>query len=296
MSYPIQEAVLLGLTTLGLVAADRVVVNAGNFTLKPTITVEKSFVAPPGNTNPINVLTTVQGDASHTSDVRMQREIISAQGTNGFKDVRNRYAGTNLHHQPGATVQHTYTDHLYVTVTGGGHLNYGRAHYAHYGVSNGSTVSHARVYEAGDLIIANGGTVDTSTGLRVANIGHESAVRAAVGVQVANFNATQYAVGVEVNTLAGPGKWGYRATGDANHALNGKTRFGGLHAPQYPVDVTGDAQVTGAYRFANGVTFSSGPGTPPAPAAKGSMYLSTDFGPYENRDGGMGWVSLRKAS
>jgi hypothetical protein len=294
MPYAIQDAVLIGVTALGLNPTDKVLLNASIYQLNTTVTLSRAFQAPAGNTNPINVLTEVTGDASGSSDVRMQREIITATGPNGFKDVRNRYAGIHVNTAPGTFVQHAYTDHSYIIASGGGRLGVGRIHFGHYGVANGTHVDEARIYEASDLVIANGGTVGVSTGLRVAGIGHPTAVSHAFGVQVANFNAANSAVGVDVWTMQGPNKWAFRAGGSANNAFAGHTRVGSTIPPQYPLDVTGDAQVTGAYRFANGLTITSGPGAPGFPAARGSMYLSSDFGPYENRDGGMGWVSLRR--
>lgn len=294
MPTPIADAVLIGITALGLNPSDRVSLNASIYQLNSTVTISRAFQAPPGGTQPINVLMEVTGDASGTSDVRMHREIISAQGQHGFKDVRSRYAGVNIHTQQGSVTQHAYTDHSYVTVTGGGTLNYGRTHYGHFGVSNGSHVKEARVYEAGDLIIANGGTVDLIQGLRVANIGHPTAVNTAFGLWVSNFQAANLAVGLELGTMQGRGKWAIRASGDANNAFAGKTRFGtftgAVVPPQHAVDIAGDAQVTGVYRFANGVTIGSGPGMPSYAAARGSMYLSTDFGLVINTDGGMGWI------
>ena len=35
---------------------------------------------------------------------------------------------------------------------------------------------------------------------------------------------------------------------------------------------------------------NAGPGMPSYAAARGAIYLSTDFGMYVNADGGMGWV------
>ncbi len=295
MPTPIADAVLIGITALGLNPSDRVSLNASIYQLNSTVTISRAFQAPPGGTQPINVLMEVTGDASGTSDVRMHREIISAQGANGFKDVRSRYAGVNIHTQQGSVTQHAYTDHSYVTVTGGGTLTTGRTHYGHFGVSNGSHVNEARVYEAGDLIIANGGTVNISTGLRIGNIGHPQAVTSAYGVRIPDFHATNLVVGLDLATTAGRGKHAIRSLGDAPSIHAGKVRIGSATIPpQYAMDVTGDAQVTGLYRFANGVTIGSGPGMPSYAAARGSMYLSTDFGQYINRDGSMGWALVGK--
>jgi hypothetical protein len=290
MPYSIQDAVLIGITALGLNPTDKVVLNASIYQLNSTVTISRAFQAPARNTNPINVLMTATGDASGTSDVRMQREIMGAEGPNNFADVRNRYAGVNINTAPGTTAAHAYTDHSYVTVTGGGALGTGRAHFGHFGASNGSYIHEARVYEAGDLSLASGGKVNISTGLRVANIGNDTDVNYAYGVQIANFSAAHLAVGMELRTMSGRGKWAIRAIGDAPTALAGKTRIGSTAQPQHALDVTGDAQVTGVYRFANGVIFASGPGMPSYPAAKGSLYLSTDFGMVQNTDGNMGWV------
>lgn len=290
MPTPIADAVLIGITALGLNPSDKVSLNASIYQLNSTVTISRAFQAPPGGTQPINVLMEVTGDASGSSDVRMHREIISAQGQHGFKDVRSRYAGVNIHTQPGSVTQHAYTDHSYVTVTGGGTLTTGRTHYGHFGVSNGSHIADARVYEAGDLIIANGGSVNVSTGLKIDNIGHPSAVATAYGVRVADFQATGLAVGLDLSTTAGRGKYAIRSLGDAPSVHAGNTRIGSRTPPQYAMDITGDAQVTGLYRFANGVTIGSGPGMPSYAAMKGSTYLSTDFGLVINTDGGMGWV------
>jgi len=288
MPTPIADAVLIGVTALGLNAGDRVDLNASIYQINRPITFVQRFQAPAGNTNPINTLVTVTGDPSGKSDVRMQRQIISSEGSADFVDLRNRYAGTN--HNGTGTVVRSYTDHLYTSVTGGGHLDVGRVNYSHWVVSNGSTVNDATVFEAGDLILSNGGRVGTSHGFRVDNIGHAQNVDIAYGLRVANFAAAKYAVGVEVNTMAGPNAWAVRSNGTAPNALNGRTRIGSTAPPQYALDVSGDAQVTGVYRFANGVIIGSGPGMPPYPAMKGSLYISTDFGMVVNTDGNMGWV------
>ena len=290
MPTPIADAVLIGITALGLTASDSVNVNASNFRPQHNITVARTVQAPPGNTNPFNQLVDATGDQSGTSDFRMNRKIVAAQGPHGFKDVRANYTGVNINIVPGAIAQHAYTDHSYVTVTGGGTLTTGRTHYGHFGVSNGSHVADARVYEAGDLIIANGGSVNVSTGLKIDNIGHPSAVATAYGVRVADFQATGLVVGLDLSTTAGRGKHAIRSLGDAPSVHAGKVRIGSRIPPQYAMDVTGDAQVTGMYRFANGVVLASGPGMPSYPAARGSMYLSTDFGMVINTDGNMGWV------
>lgn len=290
MPYSIQDAVLIGLTTLGLTASDTVNINASNIRPQNNITLSRTFTAPASGAIPLNKLMTVTGDPAG-SDVRMQRDIITGEGPHGFKDLRNRYAGTNFNGPPGANSHLGYTDHLYMSVTGGGTLNVGRVSYAHGVVSNGSHVNELRLYDAGDSIIhASGGTMGDVVGFRVSGIGHPTNVARAVGLRVVDFSASQYAIGAQISTKAGPGKMAILVDGDAPSAIVGKVKVGSRAVPQHAMDVVGDAQVTGAYRFANGLTITSGPGMPSFPAAKGSLHLSTDFGMVQNIDGNMGWV------
>lgn len=292
MPTTIADAVLIGITALGLNAGDKVELNASIYQINRPMTFVHRFQAPRGNTNAINKLATVAGDPSGTTDYRMQRQIVSSEGPADFVDLRNRYAGTN--HNGTGRVNRTYTDHLYLSVTGGGSTGPATILYAHGLVANDSFVEDMRVFEAGDLFLTNGGRVNNSVGLRVDNIGHPTNAKFAYGVQVANFDASHAVAGVEVSTTArlstmNAMKHAFSAIGDAPSRFAGKVRFGSTAQPQYPVDVLGDAQVTGLYRFANGVTMGSGPGMPSYPAAKGSLYLSTDYGLVQNTDGNMGW-------
>jgi hypothetical protein len=281
------DVVLAGTIVLGQSPADKIVQNASIYQLNTTLTYTRTFQATPGTNLPLNVLMKATADPSGTTKLMMQRQIMDAEGVNNWADVRNRYAGVTS--SGTGRIEHMYTDHLYTTVTGGATVGNARTVYAHMGVSNGR-IEKAVVFEAGDLIIPESGTVQHSRGFQVDNIGHATNVQYATGIHVANFDATHAAIGIDVNTIGGPGKVALRTTGDAPILFRGMTRIGSNIAPRYPLDVTGDVQATGVYRFANGVILASGPGMPSYAAARGSVYLSTDFGLVINQDGAMGWA------
>lgn len=243
--------------------AGTVSLSATAITQSATMTQTRAMgAAPAGNTNPWNYLVTFSGNAAGTTDVRALRSIVTASGANDIADARVRYAGVNVALDSGKTAALAYTDHLYLSVSDAGNLTTGRVYYAHYTLPSTGSIVDARCYEAGDIIMAGTGTVTNSVGLRVAGIGHATKVTNAYGVQVANFTAATLAVGVDIATTSGAGKWGLRQTGDANNALTGNLRIGSTTAPTVALDVTGAANVSGAVKLGvltgNGVVTTTG--------------------------------------
>jgi hypothetical protein len=301
VSTPVQDAVLIGLTVIGLSASDPVTINASQFSLANGTAVTRAMgTAGPGTSLGLQYLTTASGNAAGTSDIRPVLQKSTLSGPYGASQL--------VHGQLQVEARHTAGT---LGLVGGeiGYIQLGKSgsttgnietirgydfHIANEGTGNIATSVH---FGAGNLDLLDGyGKMGTVIGFRSGNLGHANRVTAAaIGYDAANMTGgAPLTASYRSQMTAGTNKWGAYFVGDASNAFAGPTRFGSNHPPQTAIDVTGDARVTGAFRFANGVTFTSGPGTPAYPAARGSMYLSTDFGPYENRDGGMGWFPLRK--
>lgn len=117
---------------------------------------------------------------------------------------------------------------------------------------NSATYAQVNLYSAVQTYLGSGSTITNQNGFFASaaltgatnNYAFYSDNAAAVGAGKTHFDF--YA---NSNVATGGGTtWGFYENGTANNAFRGNSRFGGITAPTYAVDVTGDTNTSGVFR------------------------------------------------
>jgi hypothetical protein len=299
MSTTVLDAILVGLTAIGISPSDTLTVNASVAALTNNVAITRNIgvAAPTGATVGLQYRTTVSGDPSGNSDVRASLHGLTLSGSYGAALVNARSSQLDLTHTAGTVASSIY-DLSYIRLgrlgSSTGNVNSVRGYDFHVANEGSGNIGTAVWFSASDVDLLDGtGFIDTAIGFRVGNLGHASRVRgAAIGFDSANMTGgAPLTVSYRSMMTAAPGKWALYFPGGASSAHAGKVRVGSTTPPAATLDVSGDVSAT-QYVLPGGVGIYSGPGIPAFTAARGSLYLRTDGSGqhYRNSDGSTGWI------
>jgi hypothetical protein len=115
-----------------------------------------------------------------------------------------------------------------------------------------ATYAEVNLFAAVQTFLGSGSTITTQNGFLASaaltgatnNFGFNAGNAAAIGSGKTRFDFYSNS-----NTATGGGTtWGFYQNGTTNNAFRGNSRFGGVTAPSYAVDVTGDTNTSGVFR------------------------------------------------
>lgn len=230
-----------GNTTIGDAFADTLTLNAGTWTIGASgfSATRSNQTQAAGLTSVTNWTVNFTGDPGGTSDVRAFTQSVGIVGTNNIAaSYMRRSASSNA--MTSGTLTSQIGESLTISNTDAGAITNGTAFSAGAIISGTGSYSLVTLYQCAAPSFASTGVITTLNGFLAGDLGNATKVTTAKGFVSGDMTAAAtLTVAFESQMSSGTGKWGFRATGTANHAFNGNMRVGSTAAPVATLDVTG---------------------------------------------------------
>lgn len=229
-----------GNTTLGDSAADSLTINAGTWTLPAsavTATTTAGTVAA-GTVQQIAHTTTFTGDSGGTTNLAAHFIATDTSGANNISNAVSVQGRTS--HGGSGTASNIRGLQGAARNTSNGSVTNLAAVYGALTVSGSGNVTNAQAFNATTPSITSTGAITNIFGFNAENLGHATLITNAIGFSCSDFTAAStFTAAFRSLMTSGTGKWGFYASGSANNAFSGATRFGSTTAPVNTVDITG---------------------------------------------------------
>ena len=235
-----------GNVTLGDASADTLTINAGTWTIGNAVTSTRAIgVAPTGNTNSFSNVTTFSGDVGGATTLTAYVFNTTASGANSISSVRNVFPTLTVSTTAGTVATATNFTSLAINSNASAVTNL-IGYESQLRITGSGNVGTGRAFLAGAPTLSSTGLFTTLVGYDAGNLGHATLVGTAIAFRAAEQTASvTLTVGFQSALVAGTNKWGFYASGTANNAFAGPTRFGSTSVPAAQVHLSAGTATAG---------------------------------------------------